>query len=223
MNPFVTSLQATICGNAKLWGTGINPLVIIGFTEAILDLGLPTEALHASVKSYARQLSAQVHPDRPTPAAPERQREIIEAFDKLQDLPIFQACLEDFRISRAEDRREIGLLRAEMKSLRRRYESLDATEATVRRDRQRSETEYQEKLASIAESEKNALDNVRRGTQRLEQYKLEFRESVRASYERRVQILEQHRQSLNQEYEDLGTALCRGRDTRWWRAPIGFG
>ena len=223
MNVFVQALKETISGGSKPWGSGPNPLIIIGFTEAILDLGLTDEALHVCVNSYARQLSAQVHPDRPTTAGPDRQREIIEAFDRLHDLSIFQACLADFRISRAEDRREIGLLRAEMKSIRQRYQTLGATETAMRRDRQRSETEYQDRIVKISRREEEALEAIRRASDSLEEYKLQFRESVRRSYERREQTLEQYRQGLAEAYQDFGSTLKRSSDNRWWRAPIGFG
>ena len=117
------------------WGD-VNPLVIIGLTEAILDLGLTEDQIYATIRSYARQLSAQVHPDRnPANISPERQRQIIGAFDFLDDRQNFIAALADFRNLRAEDRREIKALSQSISVLRQRLESYETKTNVITEER----------------------------------------------------------------------------------------
>ena len=96
-------------GGKADWDT--NPLVVIGLTESILGLGLTEDQIYNIVRSYGRQLAAQVHPDRKNNLSFDRQKQIIEAFDLLDNKEIFSKALSEFRNIRAEDRRESTILR----------------------------------------------------------------------------------------------------------------
>lgn len=103
---------------APPWGQ-INPLVIIGLTEAVLDLGLTEDQLYNSVRSFARQLSAQVHPDRnPANISLDRQKQIIGAFDFIDHRENFSMALSDFKELKAEDRHENRLLTRGIEALK---------------------------------------------------------------------------------------------------------
>ncbi len=106
-----------------VWGD-INPLVVMGLTEAILDLEVSEDQLHKIVRSFARQLSAQVHPDKaPNQEVTERQKSIIAAFDFIDDEETFRVALKDFRNLKAEDRKENQALRQTIAALRRQLTS----------------------------------------------------------------------------------------------------
>ena len=119
---FARSLRADLekaTNQGPPWGD-VNPLVVIGLTEAILDLNLGEEQIYAVVRSFVRQLAAQVHPDRnPTNITSDRQRQIIEALDFLDDRQNFSTALNHFRNLKAEDRREMGVLRQKLNNLHR--------------------------------------------------------------------------------------------------------
>jgi len=111
--------------------------VVIGLTEAILDLGLTEEQLHASIKSYGRQLAAQVHPDRkPTNVSAERQEQIIKAFNYLDNFDNFRLALADFKILRAEDRRESRLLNQTVAVLRERLSEFEGQTVALKEARE---------------------------------------------------------------------------------------
>jgi hypothetical protein len=113
------------------WGD-VNPLVTIGLTESILDLNLTEDQMYSAVRSYARQLSAQVHPDRQqTNISPERQMQIIEAFDFLQDQDNFLLALTDFKNLKAEDRRESRLLHQLVSNLRYQLSRFEGRENSI--------------------------------------------------------------------------------------------
>jgi hypothetical protein len=139
-------------GQAPPWGD-INPLVVIGLTEAILDLGLTEDQMYAVVRSFTRQLAAQVHPDtQQTNVSSERQQQIIDALNYLDDRENFTRALTDFRVLKAEDRRE-------MKTLR---ETLAATRARL--------ADYEGQISNLA-TEKTNLANqwILLGKQKREQ------------------------------------------------------
>lgn len=122
MDMFVQSLKSHVekaSGQISPWGH-VNPLVIIGLTESILDLGLTEEQIYQVIRSFARQLAAQVHPDRrPENVSPERQKEILGAFNFLDDRENFANALANFRTIRSDERREIKILSQAVNSLKR--------------------------------------------------------------------------------------------------------
>ena len=70
-------------GKSAPWGD-VNPLVVIGMTEAILDLDLNEEQLHGWIRGTAKSLISQVHPDKnPDNVSADRQRDIIQAFTSM--------------------------------------------------------------------------------------------------------------------------------------------
>ncbi len=121
MNGFARSLRANLekaTNQGPPWGDA-NPLVVIGLTEAILELGLTESQIYPVVRSFVRQLAAQVHPDRkPVNVSADRQREIMEALDFLDDQDHFVMALKDFRELKAEDRHETSMLRKTVTFLR---------------------------------------------------------------------------------------------------------
>lgn len=121
MGSFTQDLKAQLeeaAGQAPPWGD-VNPLVVIGLTEAVLDLGLTEDQIHAVIRSYGKQLAAQVHPDRkPVNVSAERQRQIIGAFDLLDSRENFTRALAHFKTLRAEDRREVKILNQTVNTLR---------------------------------------------------------------------------------------------------------
>ncbi|MEI6843542.1 MAG: hypothetical protein WCK48_03510 [bacterium] len=126
------------------WGE-VNPLVIIGLTEAILDLGLSEDQTYAVIRSYGRQLSAQVHPDRnPTNISAERQRQIIGAFVLLDNRENFSLALADFKNIRAEDRRESKILRMTVSALRLQISGFEAHARAFLENKRKLEEEQAE-------------------------------------------------------------------------------
>lgn len=239
MNHFAISLQRDILQPlSKPWGAGVNPLVLIGLTEAILDLGLSEQELHATVRSYARQLSAQVHPDRGLAHSESQQKEIIGAFNAIEEFENFRACLTEFKNTRAEDRHEIGLLRAQLQRMRERFAGIEDEQRALA-EQKKSIQEFfeaeQQKAATIAQ---NAEANLAERREAVDVFQKNLRENLRkivkaraerATADLRRELRMRERQLLQREieaetlHEDVSLrSLCR--DTvRWWRARVGFG
>ncbi len=143
---FTQSLKAQVekaLGQKSVWGD-VNPLVIIGLTEAILDLGLSEDQIYSVVHSYGRQLAAQVHPDRPQPnVSSERQGQILSAFDVLNDRDNFAKALAEFRTIKAEDRREVRLLVQTLAALRHQIAGYETQFERVEIGRKKLDHDYQ--------------------------------------------------------------------------------
>jgi len=183
---FARSLLTTVAkatDQGPPWGD-VNPLVVIGLTEAILDLNLGEEKIHKVVKSFVRQLAAQVHPDRnPADENYDRQQQIMKALDYLGNDENFSLALDHFRNLKAEDRREMGVLRQRLTML------------------QRSTGDLEERLAFLNQG-KNLLEEERATFERqriqdpvqapLLRKNLEDIKKVLASTERRMHSTEAH-------------------------------
>ena len=150
MDDFTSALRAQVqgaTGKNNKWGD-VNPLVVIGLTESILGLGLTEDQIHAVIRSYGRQLAAQIHPDRPDiqskSMSEDRQREILDAFNTLDDSAVFQRALAEFRNLRAADRRETHILSQALHSLRAQVASSEAQSRTLRESREAFEAEKRE-------------------------------------------------------------------------------
>jgi hypothetical protein len=146
MATFLTDLRKKLeeaSGQTPPWGD-INPLVVIGLTEAILDLGLNEDQIYSVIRSYGRQLAAQVHPDKqPANFSPERQRQILGAFDILDNRENFTRALTHFRTLKAEDRRETRILQQSLSAFRHQvsgfesqFEQLDIGKRKLREGKQ---------------------------------------------------------------------------------------
>ncbi|MFZ2523273.1 MAG: hypothetical protein WAW92_02695 [Minisyncoccia bacterium] len=120
MDEFTRSLRSNIersLGKPPSWE--INPLVVIGLTEAMLDLGLTEDQMYAIVRSYARQLASQVHPDRqPENVSQEKRTRIMQAFEVLDERAKFKEALDEFRSLKSSDRSELNILRRSLASTR---------------------------------------------------------------------------------------------------------
>lgn len=100
-----------------------NPLVAIGVSAQVLDLGLNEDDLYDYItKDVARRLVMRFHPDRVDPS---KQAEVktlqerhAEAYEKLQDRATFTRALSEFRNLKAEERTETRQLRQSLRSLR---------------------------------------------------------------------------------------------------------
>jgi hypothetical protein len=122
----------------------VNPLVVIGLTEAILDLGLTQDQIYSVIRSFVRQLVAQVHPDRnPANVSPERQKDIFSAFQVLDDREKFNSALAEFRNLRAEDRREVKILGQTVRALRNQFVSIENRERALEEARKEFAQERQ--------------------------------------------------------------------------------
>lgn len=128
-------------GQKLPWGD-VNPLVVIGLTEAILDLELTEGQMYAIIRSYGRQLAAQIHPDRkPTNVSLERQGQILNAFNFLDNNENFVKALSDFRNFKADDRREVKILTKTVSALRRQIEGFESQIWQIREERENLEKE----------------------------------------------------------------------------------
>ncbi|GEM_PF-3102218 len=129
MDAFTSQLRAQlekISGEAPPWGD-VNPLVVIGLSEAILELNLTEDQLYRVIKDYGRRLAATVHPDsQQTNISGEKQIKILEAFDLLDDPTNFSKALAHFKTIRAEDRRESKILSQALSSLRKQLSGLES-------------------------------------------------------------------------------------------------
>ncbi len=135
------SVQVTL-GKDSDWG--VNPLVVIGLTEAMLDLELTEEQMFKAVRGYVRQLAGQIHPDQANSRiSVERQRQIFEAFEVLDDRRRFSKALEEFRLLKSEDRKEIRILSQSLARAQQELASAQSRESTVSREQRKLERDKQ--------------------------------------------------------------------------------
>lgn len=114
-----------------------NPLINIGVSVDVLDLGLTEDELYTTVvRGFAKQLVASIHPDRV--GADERpylqilQRKYTIAYEELQDLGTFRRALADFRNMKSEERSEIRVLRNALEEAQELVKSVGAREAELK-------------------------------------------------------------------------------------------
>lgn len=146
MSDFVNSLQhelLKVTGQDSAWGE-INPIVIIGLTESVLDLGVSEDGLYKAIRAYSRQIAAFVSPDRTKNVTKERLDQVMFAFNYLDDRANYDKALSDFRTLKAEDRREIRILRETVKSLRHQIHDLESRSEAVIQERKNLESKAQE-------------------------------------------------------------------------------
>lgn len=115
-----------------------NPLVNIGVSADVLDLGLTEDELYDYlVKGVARQLVMRIHPDRVGPdKRPDLellQRKYTRVYEELQDRPTFNKALAEFRNLKSEERSEIRVLRRVLESSRQSLDSYRAKEVELTR------------------------------------------------------------------------------------------
>jgi hypothetical protein len=106
MSSFAEDLRRSLV--ADLGYGGENPLVTIGLTPQILELGLTNEELHDICKGFARSLFVKFHEDRgdTTPRARELQDRFSSAFSVIKDEEQFVFALQAFRRMHSEVRSE---------------------------------------------------------------------------------------------------------------------
>ncbi|MBA3733266.1 J domain-containing protein [Patescibacteria group bacterium] len=150
MDAFTKSLKMALGQGSTSWD--INPLIVIGLTEAMLDLRLSEDQMYAAVHSYVRQLASQVHPDRTqsTNVSEERRRQIFDAFEILDDRGKFLLALAEFRSLKSSDRNEVNILRGALHTARERLNAYQGKEVYLSQGaskltRQREEFEKEEK------------------------------------------------------------------------------
>jgi hypothetical protein len=120
-------------GKGEAWGD-VNPLIVIGLTEAMLDLGLNEEQMYKIVRSYVKQLAAQVHTDKQAGNVSEdRQRNIFQAFEVLDSRENFSRALSEFRSMKSWERKELKILREAHTAVRGKLTELQSKEAEFTR------------------------------------------------------------------------------------------
>ena len=138
--------------------TSPNPLVSIGLSPTILDLGLSEDELFEYVvKDVGRRLVMRFHPDRGQYAAV-LQRKYALAYEQLKDRQQFTVALLAFRHRRSDHSTEHQTQRAVIDSLR---VELASTRAQVAEARTRGQSEgAQRMLAKIADIKRKACRQV---------------------------------------------------------------
>lgn len=150
MDDFTQTLKArieTALGKAPPWGDNPNPLVVIGLAAALLDLRLSEDQMYDAVRAYVRKLASLVHPDRQLDSssiAEDRQRQIFDALNILDDRENFRLALNEFRNLKSEERQEIVTLRHALQNARESLESYRAKELDLERKRRQLSKEQDE-------------------------------------------------------------------------------
>lgn len=220
MNAFANSLQRVVTGTLpKPWGDGFNPLIIIGLTEAVLDLGLTEEQLHLSIRSYARQLSSQVHPDRVSSISPERQRQIISAFNAIDTLEDFKVCLADFKNLRAEDRREIRILKQQIQSHNHLINALEDARASLSRQKRLFEASISKAQMLVKQEEEQTSERFRQEWDKMEEYKESYRKMIQQRFDRRMSYVNTRVGYVDNIISKVHGALrlCQIPSDSWWK------
>lgn len=111
----------------------VNPLEQIGFSPAILRLGLSEDQLYDYCRRSARTLLAQVHPDR----VGEENEEAIKfsaALNSLNNREAFRQAMIEFRDTRSYERAEERTLRQQIRALEKQNADLQVAYQDARAD-----------------------------------------------------------------------------------------
>jgi hypothetical protein len=113
-----------------------NPLVIIGTSPQILDLGLTADELFEYItKDVARRLILRFHTDRQDfserPEVAVSRGHLAEAYRQLQDRETFDRALTQFRDLKAEERSEIRTLRIALENTKQKLFSYTSKEVEI--------------------------------------------------------------------------------------------
>lgn len=111
----------------------INPLEQIGFSPAILRLGLSEDQLYDYCRRSARTLLAQVHPDRVGKESEEAIK-FSAALNSLNDRGAFRQAMIEFREARSYERAEERTLHQQIRVLAKQNADLQAAYEDVRAD-----------------------------------------------------------------------------------------
>lgn len=89
-----------------------NPLITIGLTHDILNLGMSDEELFGTCQLFARKVLATFHPDVKgnEPQVVERQRRYAQAYELVSDHSRFLEALREFKEQRGDERAEFNRL-----------------------------------------------------------------------------------------------------------------
>jgi hypothetical protein len=101
----INGLSDTLARQFGVSDDAENPLEVIGFTDAILNLGLSDEELYDYAYRTARWLVAHFHSDRSGQVADlnEKQERIKHAYDELKTDKSFKRWLGKFRTKKSEE------------------------------------------------------------------------------------------------------------------------
>ena len=94
-----------------------NPLVTIGLSPAILDLGLAPDDLYDLCRRLARDLFRRVHPDAHDGVWTSAVTRFSDAFELLKDRAMFDLAILDFRDGHIPRPKEIHTLRTRIRHL----------------------------------------------------------------------------------------------------------
>lgn len=125
--PSIRDLVKDLRGEERV----VNPLEQIGFSPAILRLGLSEDQLYEYCRRSARTLLAQVHPDR----VGEESEEAIKFSDALNSLnnrEAFRQAMIEFRETRSYERAEERTLRQQIRAIEKQNADLQSAYVDVR-------------------------------------------------------------------------------------------
>src|SRR5258708_7658322 len=113
-----------------------NPLVAIGISAQILDLGLNEEELFDYIiKDVARRLVLRFHTDgrdfSDRPDIANLRGRLSEVYRQIQDRDIFNKALAEFRNLKAEERSETRILRTALEAAREKLASYTSKEVAI--------------------------------------------------------------------------------------------
>lgn len=111
----------------------VNPLEQIGFSPAILRLGLSEDQLYDYCQRSARALLAQVHPDR-TGKENEEARRFSDALTSLRDRENFRNAMIEFRETHSYQHLEERTLRQQIRALQKHNADLQAAYEGMREE-----------------------------------------------------------------------------------------
>lgn len=111
-----------------------NPLEAIGFSPAILRLGLSEDQLYNYCRRSARVLLSEVHPDAMDGEVLEQARRASDALNLLNDREAFRQAMIEFREVRSNERAEERTLREQIRTLERQNTTLQEAHESTRQE-----------------------------------------------------------------------------------------
>jgi len=131
---YASRLRRALQGK-KTWEE--NPLVTIGLSPAIFDLGLSPDDLYDVCRRFARALFSRVHPDAHSGVTTPAVTRFSDALHLLNDRELFDLAIRDFRDGHIPRSKEIQTMRTRIRNLEKEIafltERLDSYEKPTRR------------------------------------------------------------------------------------------
>ncbi len=108
MSEFTRAIRKQIIRETTVQPFRINPLLALGFSPVLFNIGLSDDELYDTLYRYARGILSLFHEDRTgnSPMAVEKQRQYAQIFEQIKSRETFNLALQELRDRKSDEQSE---------------------------------------------------------------------------------------------------------------------